>query len=1049
MPKIDLALNLRNLLVAAASATLLSTAATAQQSFSRQSVLDATAVAATPLRLRAEFEPQMQISRAPTAEQRIGPLTTSEETATASAKSTVTKLLSTAPSGRPLPQYVGPVIAIDEAPVGLRWRAVEGGFVAQFEVVSVGAVGLRAQLVLPVSLAPTLTQIRVASATTKRVEVFSASWGADGRLYTPYTDGSAQQIEIFVKRPIADASVRVVDLTHYTESLFGGLPAPLNGFQKAGACTVNTLCTSNDAALDAAIAERKKSVARINFNSGGGSFLCTGTLVNSQQFPVPLFLTANHCISTAAEAASVATIWFREALTCETGNATDNASFIAGQVNLSGGAQLLFTNQMADSTLLRLNATPPAGVMYSGWNAASLLRNDNVVSISHPGGSPSKFALGTVNVINAAGANVGAALLRLFGYPQDMYGVAFTRGIIEGGSSGSGIFTLNNGSLQLRGILSSSTLRNDASLSCSNTNENANYGRFEIFYPQIAPFLLNQAFPTDDFPNQPTPTGPLLPLNGQLDATLSYPGDIDSFRVVISEPGKLTIGTRGEYDTVGVLLRADGGCVLAPGKTTCNNAATNDDASSTDLNFGVKDIAVQSGTYYVNIASWDPNLTTPNGYKMFANFVPDTAQSTLAITRAGSSSGSVSSSPAGITCGSTCSGGFNTNTVVTLTATPVANAFFVGWNGCSQISINTCQVTMDAAKSVTATFNTLPPVLALSRRGGVDLDGAGSGALLVRSLSNNTLFAGRLVGSAFQWTAVTDPGVDFRLLGAVDFLGNGRSDLAMLRDNPSLLNSNGQGSAQFWTDFNAASTVFLRDVRPAWDVQAAGDLDGDGFGDLVWRFRGSSATIDDQGVSYIWFTNGTSFSQLRKRGGAPLTWTLLGSADLNFDGAADMVYVSPENAMRVLMATPGRTCANLSGGSLPNGFTALRLADFTGNRRGDVLARNAATGEVRLISLNATGYTLPPYAGAPDDANASCTPTSLVAAQTSVTVGTADPTWTYLASGDFNGDGRFDIVWRRPDNTLVLWLMGANGVIQTTLTNAGTLPTNSAPVSLQ
>jgi hypothetical protein len=260
--------------------------------------------------------------------------------------------------------------------------------------------------------------------------------------------------------------------------------------------------------------------------------------------------------------------------------------------------------------------------------------------------------------------------------------------------------------------------------------------------------------------------------------------------------------------------------------------------------------------------------------------------------------------------------------------------------------------------------------------------------------------------------------------------------------------------AQFWPDFVGTSPVFLRDVKPAWDVQAVGDLDGDGFGDLVWRFQGQSANIGDQGVSYIWFTNGTGFAQLRKRGGAPLTWTLLGAADLNLDGAMDMIYVSPANAMRALMATQARTCANLSAGSLPTGFTALKLADFTGRRRGDVLIRNATTGEVRIISLDATGITLPTYTGDPDDQNASCTSSTLTVQQSAyayVGVGVninTDPTWTYYVSGDFNGDGIFDIVWKRPDGTLTLWLMNASA-IPTIVNNAGTAPVSTKPIPLQ
>jgi hypothetical protein len=203
-------------------------------------------------------------------------------------------------------------------------------------------------------------------------------------------------------------------------------------------------------------------------------------------------------------------------------------------------------------------------------------------------------------------------------------------------------------------------------------------------------------------------------------------------------------------------------------------------------------------------------------------------------------------------------------------------------------------------------------------------------------------------------------------------------------------------------------------------------------------------------VSYIWFSDGAGITQVRKRGGAPLDWTLLGARDLNADGAADMIYVSPAGAVRALMATPNRTCANLSAGNLPAGFSALRLGDFTGNTRGDILARNATSGEVRILSLDAFGLTLPAYTGAPDDPNASCTGSSLVVTQKSTTLPlNAAAGWTYYASGDFDGNGIHDVVWKRPDNTLTVWLMQRNGAAPQVIDNAGAAPAGYSPIALQ
>jgi uncharacterized repeat protein (TIGR03803 family) len=88
--------------------------------------------------------------------------------------------------------------------------------------------------------------------------------------------------------------------------------------------------------------------------------------------------------------------------------------------------------------------------------------------------------------------------------------------------------------------------------------------------------------------------------------------------------------------------------------------------------------------------------------------VPSTEAQTfdLAVSSAGTGGGTVTSSPAGVDCGATCTGTFNGSTLVTLTAAPNATSVFTGWSGaCSAQS--TCVMTMDAAKSVTATFGSL------------------------------------------------------------------------------------------------------------------------------------------------------------------------------------------------------------------------------------------------------------------------------------------------------------------------------------------------------
>jgi hypothetical protein len=80
-------------------------------------------------------------------------------------------------------------------------------------------------------------------------------------------------------------------------------------------------------------------------------------------------------------------------------------------------------------------------------------------------------------------------------------------------------------------------------------------------------------------------------------------------------------------------------------------------------------------------------------------------QFTLTVTKTGTGSGTVTSTPAGINCGSDCSEVYPQGTVVTLTAMPNEGSDLSGWTNCDSPSGNQCTMTMDADKSVTATFN--------------------------------------------------------------------------------------------------------------------------------------------------------------------------------------------------------------------------------------------------------------------------------------------------------------------------------------------------------
>ncbi|GEM_PF-1074278 len=81
-----------------------------------------------------------------------------------------------------------------------------------------------------------------------------------------------------------------------------------------------------------------------------------------------------------------------------------------------------------------------------------------------------------------------------------------------------------------------------------------------------------------------------------------------------------------------------------------------------------------------------------------------TAGFTLTVINANVTFGTLYSDVGGIVCGTTCSANFASVTKVTLTAIPVSGYEFTGWSGACTGYGNTCTVTVDAPKTVTAKF---------------------------------------------------------------------------------------------------------------------------------------------------------------------------------------------------------------------------------------------------------------------------------------------------------------------------------------------------------
>lgn len=249
--------------------------------------------------------------------------------------------------------------------------------------------------------------------------------------------------------------------------------------QASNLCAINADCIVNAACQSSSVVNTvKDAVASILFQSGSSFFICTGGLIADTVTTsvVPLFLTANHCISSSGEAASVET-YFDYETTCSNPNCTQPYNNVGETV----GSTIKASSSNSDVTLLQLSSAPssPDGVVaYLGWLSTPVANTNNLAlyRISHPRGSPQAYSEGRVDTSKGTCRTLPRGD---FIYSTD------TVGGTEGGSSGSPVV---NGSSQIVGQLfgACGTNVNDSCDSASNATVD---GAFAASFPLLQPFL--------------------------------------------------------------------------------------------------------------------------------------------------------------------------------------------------------------------------------------------------------------------------------------------------------------------------------------------------------------------------------------------------------------------------------------------------------------------------------------------------------------------------------------------------------------------------------
>ena len=228
-----------------------------------------------------------------------------------------------------------------------------------------------------------------------------------------------------------------------------------------------------------------------------------------------------------------------------------------------------------------------------------------------------------------------------------------------------------------------------------------------------------------------------------------------------------------------------------------------------------------------------------------------------------------------------------------------------------------------------------------------DFDGDRRGEILWREPRTGAMEYWSMDG--FAVTAQLDvealAGPEWKVLAIADLDGDRRSDIVFRKP--------ATGEVRVWRlDGPVKIDGGFVGEAAGLEFLGAGDLDADGRGDLLWR--------SPAGTVRAWIMNGRSVvadTPVEGAGIVPSDWRMEAAGDVDGDGRADLLWRHrTRGELRAwFMDGATRRATRVLHEGVPTEWEIADLLDLDGDGRGDLLWRHAPTGDVHGWILDATG----------------------------------------------------------------------------------------------